>query len=113
TKNGPVVGIADGEEGFCTAQIVTFACVALQEFVQRWLTAVKSSAIMFLADRFLMPCRKTHDFFLDSARTAARNFAFGLGGFSRTSKTRRLSLAERRICSASSMTALALRKACC
>ncbi len=33
TKNGVIVGIADGEEGFCTAQIVILACMALQEFV--------------------------------------------------------------------------------
>src|SRR5205809_1446258 len=107
-----MVGIVDGQEGFGAAQIVTLACMALQEFAQRRLAAVERSAIMFFADRLLMPCRQAHDFFLVNARAAACNLAFGLGGFSRTFRTRRLSLAERRICSACSMTALALRKAC-
>ena len=90
-----MAGIVDGQEGFGAAQIVTPACMALQEFVQRRLAAVEGSAIMFFADRLLMPCRQAHDFFFAKALAAARNFAFGLGGFSRIFRTRRLSLSER------------------
>src|SRR6266700_225404 len=87
--------------------------MALQEFVQRRLAAVKGFTIMSFADRLLVPCREAHGFFFGSARAAARNLAFGLGGCSRRFRTRRLSLAERWICSARSITALALRSACC
>src|ERR1039457_2060643 len=66
---------------------------------------------MFLVDRLFVPCRRNHDR-RGSARAAARNLAFGAGGFSSRSRTRRLSRAESCTRSASSMTALAARNAC-
>jgi len=74
---------------------VTPARMVPQEFVQRLLAAIKCFAVMFPADRFLVPNRKFHSFFLARARAAANNFAFGLGGFSKIASTRRLSLSDK------------------
>ena len=87
------IGIVNRKERFCTAQLVAFAGVAAQEFIQRFFAAVERLAIMFLVDRLFVPCRHDYGRF-DKARAAATSFAFGAGGFSSRSRTRKLSLPE-------------------
>src|SRR5258708_14104705 len=102
--------IVDGKESFRAAQIVTSAGIALQELIQRRFAAVEGFTIMRLPDRLLVPGRDAHDL-CGNARAAARSFAFGLAGVSRRCRTRWLSLFESWICSASSMTVFATRRA--
>jgi hypothetical protein len=73
------------------------------------------NAHMGLRNRLLMPTwdfvgLATHDR-RGNASAAASNLAFGSGGFSRSSRTRRLSRSDKRRCSASSITASAARTA--
>src|ERR1700683_3924193 len=94
-ENGFVIGILNREESFRTAPLMALASVTAQEFVQRLFAAIERFPIMFLANRRFVP--RHHDYHrLGNARAAARSFAFGAGGFSSKSSTRKLSLAERR-----------------
>src|SRR3989442_14605625 len=63
------------------------------------------------ADRLLVPSLDIH-FRFGSDFAAASSLEFGLGGFSSTAKTRRLSRLESSRRSASRITALAARKLC-
>jgi hypothetical protein len=110
TVNGFVIGIVDCKERLRAAQIVTPAGIAAQEFIQCLVAAIESAAIMFLADRLFVPARHDYGRF-GSARAAATSFAFGAGGWSSSSRTRKLSRADSRTRSASSITALAASKA--
>src|ERR1017187_5782415 len=79
--NGFVVGIVNRKKRFRTAQIVALAGVTAQEFSQRFFAAVERLPIMVHVDRLFVPCRHDYDPF-GNARSAARSFAFGAGGFS-------------------------------
>lgn len=93
-ENSFVAGVVDRKERFCTAPVVALAGVTAQEFIQRFFAAVEGFAIMSFADRLLVPCRHDYDRRFGKARAAASSFAFGAGGFSNRSRTRKLSLAE-------------------
>src|SRR5260370_15952508 len=67
--------------------------------------------MMLVGDRLLVPGLNVH-FRFGSDFAAASSFGFGLGGFSSTAKTRRLSRSESSRCSASWITALAALKLC-
>ena len=110
TENGFVARIVDRKERLRTSKLVALTGVTAQEFVQRFLAAVERFPIMFLADRLFVPCRQDRYRF-GNARAAARSLRFGAGGCSSKSRTRKLSLSESRTWSASSMTAIAARKA--
>ena len=90
-ENGFV--IVNRQERFGTAQLVALAGVTAQEVIQRFFATVKRFPIVLLADRLFVPCHHDDDR-LGNARAAARSFAFGAGGFSSKSRTRKLSLAE-------------------
>jgi len=109
-RNRLIVPVVNRQEHPGAAQFVTFACIPLQELIQSWLTAIELLPVMCPADRLLMPTRHFRDR-RDSARAAARSFGFGADGCSSSLKTRRLSLSDRETCSASSMMALAARRA--
>jgi hypothetical protein len=76
-----------------------------QELIQRFFAAVERFPIVLLSNRFSVPCGHRFEC-LTNARAAARILAFGAGGFSSRSRTRRLSLPESRRWSASAMTVL-------
>src|ERR1051326_114073 len=95
---------------------MALAGIASEEFIHHGIAAIKSLAIMVPCDRLLVPAGKRHvrlGFGLGSAAMAARSLAFGAGGFSSRSRTMRLSRSDRTMRSASSITALAFRKAGC
>ena len=93
-ENGFVVCIVNRKERFRAAQLVALAGVTAQEFIQGFLATVECFPIMLLVNRFFVPCR--HDYYrFGNTRAAARSFAFGAGGFSSKSRTRKLSLSER------------------
>lgn len=91
-ENG-FIAIADGEKSFRAASFVTLSGITAQEFVQRLITAIERFPVMFFADWLFMPSRHGYRRF-GNARAAANNLAFGAGGFSSRSSTRKLSLAE-------------------
>ena len=91
-ENGFVVSIVNRKKCFRAAPVVALASVSAQEFIERFFAAVERFAIMLFADRFFVPCRHIYRF--GKARAAANSFAFGAGGFSSRSRTRKLSLAE-------------------
>jgi hypothetical protein len=63
------------------------------ELIQRFVAAVEEFPIMSLADRFFVP--RDHDYRrFGRARAAASSLAFGAGGFSSRSRTRKLFLSE-------------------
>jgi len=94
TQNGFVVGIIDRKKCFRAAELVAFAGITAQEFIQRFFAAIERFPIIFLGDRFFAP--SDHDYGRrGSALAAARSLAFGAGGFSSKSRTRKLSLSER------------------
>src|SRR4029077_1545220 len=92
-ENGFVIGVVNRKESLRAAQLVVFAGITTQEFIQRFFSAVEGFPIMFLADRVLVPYRHDYDS-LGNARAAARSFALGAGGCSSSSRTRKLSLSE-------------------
>ena len=92
-ENGFVVGIVNRKERFRAAQLVALAGVTAQEFIQRFFAAVERFPIMFLADRLFVPCRHDYEPLWQCPR-GCPHFAFGAGGFSSRSRTRKLSLPE-------------------
>jgi hypothetical protein len=108
-ENRLLVGFGNRQKRLRAAELVTLTGISLQEFVQRGFSAVECLPVMCLADRLFAPDR--HARRRGSAFAAANSLAFGAGGCSSSSKTRRLSRSDSRRCSASSITALAARNA--
>src|ERR1035437_685097 len=111
-ENRLAVGVVDRKKGLCAAHFVVLTGVAPQEFVQRRFAAVEGLPVMPFANRLLVPGRNVH-FRFGSDFAAASSFAFGLGGFSSTAKTRRLSRSESSRCSSFWITAFAALKVYC
>src|ERR1700722_2964418 len=92
-ENGFVVGVVDGKKRLGAAEIVTLAGMAAEELIQRFFAAVESFAIMAFGNRLFMPCHSIHDR-EGSPFATANSLAFGAGGFSSRSNTRKLSRSE-------------------
>src|SRR5581483_10889874 len=88
--------VADGDKGFCSAPLVILSRVTAQEVVECLVAAVECLAIMLATDRLLMPGEASCVLHRSrgSDRAAAKSRAFGFGGCSSKSRTRRLSLAD-------------------
>ena len=54
-ENGFLVGIVDGKEGFCPAQLVALPGISAQKFVQRLFAAVERISIVLLANWLFVP----------------------------------------------------------
>ena len=103
--------VASGITGFMTLQ-----GVALQEIIHRQIATIEGLSIMAFQDRLFVPGGRDHARLhvrFSSAAMAARNLAFGAGGFSSKFSTKRLSRSDRTKRCDSSMTAFASRKAGC
>ena len=73
--------------------LVALARVLAQKGVQGVIAAVEVAPVVRLCDRLLMPRRKAHEG-PGNARAAASSLALGAGGFSSSSRTRRVSRSD-------------------
>lgn len=109
-KDDIVVRVVNRQECLRPSEFMALSGVTAEEFVQCRLATVESLTIMYLADRLLVP-RSHHQNRFGNARAALSSFAFGDGGFSSRSRTRKLSRSDSCTCSDSLMTVFAARTA--
>ena len=92
SENGARV-VVDRQKGLRPTLVVALARKAHQKDVQLRVATVEGAAIVLPCNRFLMPWRNSHagD---GMAMAAARSLAFAAGGFSSSSRTRKLSRSD-------------------